>query len=380
MSEPNDTRTEPPPEPAIEPARAEPQPPPRQADAAPLGFFGGPLWQLTLARWRSFYREPSAIFWTFVFPILLAMALGIAFRNQPPEPVLASVEAGPGAEALHAALEQHGDFKSSILSPEAAAAALRTGKVDVVVVPGTPRVYRVDASRPEGRLARALVDDALQRAEGRRDRTPTVDEAVTEPGSRYIDFLIPGLIGMGLMSGGLWGIGYVIVEMRTQKLVKRLLATPMRRTDFLLAFVLMRALFLIVELPVLISFAVLTFAVPVRGSYALLAGLGALGSLVFAGIGLLVAARAKNIQTVSGLINLVSMPMYIFSGVFFSSERFPEVLHPFIRALPLTALNDSLRAVMLEGATFAQVAQPALVMAVWGVAAFGLALAAFRWR
>lgn len=344
------------------------------------GLFGGPLWQLTLARWRTFYREPSAVFWTFGFPILLAMALGIAFRNQPPEPVAVGIEAGPGAEELHAALEQSDDFKSSIQSPEQASAALRTGKIDVVVIPGRPRLYRVDPSRPEGRLARALVDDALQRAEGRRDPTPTGDEAVTEPGSRYIDFLVPGLIGMGLMSGGLWGIGYVIVEMRTQKLVKRLLATPMRRTDFLLAFVLMRALFLVVELPVLIGFAVLTFSVPVRGSYALLVGLGAMGSLVFAGIGLLVASRAKNTQTVGGLINLVSMPMFIFSGVFFSSERFPEMMQPIIRALPLTALNDSLRAVMLEGASLAQVAPQVIVMGIWGAAAFGLALAAFRWR
>jgi ABC-type multidrug transport system permease subunit len=345
-----------------------------------LGLFGGPLWQLTLARWRTFYREPSAVFWTFGFPILLSMALGLAFRNQPPQPVPAGIEAGPGAEALLVALDQDDDFKSSILSPEQASIALRTGKVDVVVVPGSPRVYRVDPSRPEGRLARALVDDALQRAEGRRDPTPTTDQTVTEPGSRYIDFLVPGLIGMGLMSGGLWGIGYVIVEMRTQKLVKRLLATPMRRTDFLLAFILTRALFLLVELPVVIGFAVLTFGVPVRGSYALLAGLGTLGSLVFAGIGLLVAARAKNTQTVGGLINLVSMPMFICSGVFFSSERFPDIMQPVIRALPLTALNDSLRAVMLEGATLAQVAQPAIVMAIWGVASFGLALIVFRWR
>lgn len=340
----------------------------------------GPLWQLTLARWRSFYREPSSVFWAFGFPILLAMALGIAFRNRPPEPVAVAVEAAPGAEALQTALERSDDFKTSIQSPEQAGDALRTGKVDVVVVPGSPRIYRVDPTRPEGRLARALVDDALQRAEGRRDPTPATDEPVTEPGSRYIDFLIPGLIGMGLMSGGLWGIGYVIVEMRTQKLVKRLLATPMRRTDFLFAFVLMRALFLVVELPVLIGFAVLTFGVPVRGSYALLAGLGALGSLVFAGIGLLVASRAKNTQTVGGLINLVSMPMFIFSGVFFSSERFPAIMQPVIRALPLTALNDSLRAVMLEGASVAEVARQVIVMGIWGAAAFLLALAAFRWR
>ncbi|HZF56143.1 MAG TPA: ABC transporter permease [Polyangiaceae bacterium] len=364
----------------IGPLSVRSQRPRSRPEPKPLGLFEGPLWQLTLARWRNFYREPSAVFWTFGFPILLSMALGTAFRNRPPDPVTVGIESGPGAEALQAALDEGAEFKSSIQSHGEAGAALRTGKVDVVVVPGSPRVYRVDPTRPEGRLARALVDDALQRAEGRRDRTPTDDEVVTEPGSRYVDFLIPGLIGMGLMSGGLWGIGYTLVEMRTQKLVKRLLATPMKRSDFLLAFIMTRALFLVVELPVLIGFAVLTFGVPVRGSYALLTGVGVLGSVVFAGIGLLVAARAKNTQTVGGLINVVSMPMYLFSGVFFSSERFPDWMQPIIRALPLTALNDSIRAVMLEGATLAQVAQPALVMAAWGVAAFGLALGVFRWR
>jgi ABC-type multidrug transport system permease subunit len=203
---------------------------------------------------------------------------------------------------------------------------------------------------------------------------------VTEPGSRYIDFLVPGLIGMGLMSSGLWGIGFVIVEMRTQKLVKRLLATPMRRTDFLFAFVFMRGLFLVFELPVLIGFSALAFSVPIRGSIALLFALGILGSLVFAGIGLLVASRAKNTQTVSGLINVVTMPMFIFSGVFFSAERFPEALQPLIRTLPLTALNDALRAVMLDGATFPAVARQTIVLVAWGTVSFVLALLAFRWR
>jgi ABC-2 type transport system permease protein len=378
-----------------------------------LGLFGGPLWQLTLARWRTFYREPSAVFWTFGFPILLAVALGIAFRNRPPEPVSVCIESGPdtaAAEALNNALSHSDDIESWVLPPEAASAALRTGKADVVVVPGSavpgsavpgsavpgsplagsplagsplagfPRVYRYDPTRPESRLARILVDDALQRAEGRRDPTATTDMTVTEPGSRYIDFLVPGLVGMGLMSSGLWGIGFVIVEMRTQKLVKRLLATPMRRTDFLLAFVVMRGLFLVFELPVLIGFGALAFSVPIRGSIALLFALGILGSLVFAGIGLLVASRAKNTQTVAGLINLVTMPMFLFSGVFFSAERFPEPMQPIIRALPLTALNDALRAVMLDGATFPAVARQTVILVAWGSVSFVLALLAFRWR
>jgi ABC-type multidrug transport system permease subunit len=340
-----------------------------------------PLWELTLTRWRSFFREPSAIFWTFGFPIVLAIALGIAFRNRPPDPVQLAVEAGAADSArLYAALQHIPTVGVRLLDPKDAAQALRTGKVSVVVVPGSPRTYRWDPTRPEASLARAVADDLLQRADGRVDPTVTADAKITDPGSRYIDFLIPGMIGMGLMQSGLWGIGFVIVEMRTRKLIKRMMATPMRRSHFLAAFVFMRALFLVVELPLLIGFGVGVFGVPLRGSLALVLGLSLLGSLTFAGIGLLVAARAQNTQTVGGLINLVSMPMFILSGVFFSSARFPPVMQPFIRALPLTALNDALRAVILDGAGLFKITTPILILVAWGLASFALAFKLFRWR
>lgn len=342
-----------------------------------------PLWQLTLARWRSFYREPSTIFWAFVFPIVLTIALGIAFRNRPPEPVFAAVENGPGAPALFSALARSSDVKAELLEPAAAREALRTGKVAIVVVPATAaaaRTYRFDPTRPESRLARAVVDDVLQRADGRRDPTTVRDARVTEPGSRYIDFLVPGLLGLNLMSSGMWGIGYVIVEMRTRKLIKRLLATPMKKSHFLIAFGAMRGLFLLGELPLLVGFAWLFFDVPLRGSLALLLGCATLGALTFAGLGLLTAARAENTQTANGLINLVQMPMFLLSGVFFSSDRFPAILQPFIKALPLTALNDALRGVMIDGAGPARVAAPMATVCAWGLGSFALALRLFRWR
>jgi ABC-2 type transport system permease protein len=340
-----------------------------------------PLWELTLTRWRSFFREPSAVFWTFGFPLILAIALGVAFRNRPPEPVSLAVEsAGPDAARIFAALQKTPDVHAWLLEHDAAVQALRTGKVSVVIVPGAPRTYRWDPTRPESRLARAVADDLLQRADGRTDPTPIADARVTEPGSRYIDFLIPGMLGMGLMQSGLWGIGFVIVEMRTRKLIKRMMATPMRRSHFLMAFVFMRALFLVVELPILIGFGVGVFGVPLRGSLALVLALSVLGSITFAGLGLLVASRAQNTQTVGGLINLVSMPMFILSGVFFSSARFPEVMQPVIRVLPLTALNDALRAVMLDGAGLHSLFRPTLILLAWGLASFAISLRLFRWR
>jgi ABC-type multidrug transport system permease subunit len=339
-----------------------------------------PLVELAIARWRGFYREPSAVFWTFGFPLLLSLALGIAFRNRPPEPVWVAVEQGGGAERLRSALSGQKDVHVELLEPAAARGELRTGKVALVVVPGPPRTYRYDPTRPESRLARAVVDDLSQRADGRRDPTVVADAPVSEPGSRYIDFLIPGLIGMNLMSGGLWGVGYVLVDMRTRKLLKRLMATPMRRWHFLTSFLGLRAIVLAVELPLLLIFASLVFSIGVRGSVVLLTALAALGSLAFAGIGLLIASRAQNTQTVGGLMNLVMMPMFVFSGVFFSASHFPEVMQPVIRALPLTALNDSLRAVMIDGAGLRGVAAPAAVMAGWGIVSFAAALRIFRWR
>jgi ABC-2 type transport system permease protein len=341
------------------------------------------LAELTLARFKLFFREPSAMFWTFGVPIVMAIALGIAFRNRPPDAARVAVQEGTGAEAVRDAIES-ALVHARVEDAAKAQAQLRTGKVALVVVP-TGQLpssvrYVYDETRPEARLAHLLVDDAVQRAAGRHDPTPATEALVTEPGARYIDFLIPGLVGLTLMSSSMWGIGYVIVEMRTKKLMKRLLATPMRRSDFLLSFVMMRALFVLLEVPVLFAFGWLAFGVRVSGSPLLLLGVSLVGALSFAGIGLLVASRAENTQTVGGLMNLVMMPMFVGSGVFFSAGNFPDAVQPVVRALPLTALNDALRAVVTEGAGIGAIAVPMAWLVGYGVVCFGLALRVFRWR
>jgi len=328
--------------------------------------------ELTLSRLRLFFREPGAVFWTFGFPLVLSVALGIAFRNRPPEPAAVAVE----SPELQRALSNDAGMRVQVLQDADARRALRTGKVDLVVLPGPPIAYVFDPARPEGRLARALADAALHP----HGLPATVDKPVTEPGSRYIDFLIPGLVGLNIMSSGMWGIGFVVVEMRTRKLLKRLVATPMSRAEFLVSFVLMRAFFLFLELPVLLGFGKLAFDVGVAGSLPLLVGVALTGAMSFAGLGLLVASRAQNTQTVSGLINLVMLPMFVASGVFFSTARFPGALQPWIRALPLTALNDAMRAVMIDGAGLRQIAGPMALLAGIAVVSFTLALRLFRWR
>jgi len=339
-----------------------------------------PLVQLTLARMREFYREPEAIFWVFGFPLVLAFALGIAFRNRGPGELKVGVLRAPGDSAIASTLDRAPALAASVLDSSDARIALRTGRVALLVVPGEPLVYRYDSTRTESRLARLETDEVLQRARGRADAAPVRDERITEPGARYIDFLIPGLLGMNLMGSGLWGVGFSVVQARTKKLLKRLMATPMRRGHYLLSFILSRLLFLFLEIAALVGFGWVMFGVGVRGSYGALALITVLGALSFAGLGMLVASRARTIEAVSGLMNLVMLPMWILSGTFFSYARFPDAMQPFVKALPLTALNDALRAVMIDGTGVLRLGAPLAIVAGWGAVSFLVALQIFRWR
>jgi ABC-2 type transport system permease protein len=341
-----------------------------------------PIVQLTLMRAREMWREPGVLFWIFGFPILISVGLGLAFRTKGPEPV--AVGALPGTPADVTEALKRGGVEVRPLDEAAARLDLRAGKVALVLVPpaqpGGPLGYRFDPVRAESRLARATVDDLVQRAAGRRDLRAVGDQPVTERGARYIDFLIPGLIGMNLMSGSMWGIGWVIVNMRVRKLLKRLLAAPMRRRHLLYSQGLARMLLIPFEVTVILLFARIAFDVRVSGSLVALGLLSVAGSASFAGIAILVASRAQNNETVSGLMNLVMMPMFVLSGVFFSATHFPAAMQPVINALPLTALNDSLRAVIVDGAGLATVTRPLVVMGVWGVVSFAAGLRLFRWN
>ncbi len=337
------------------------------------------------AHMRASYREPGALFWTYGFPILLSVVLGLAFRSRGPEPALVAVVEGPGASEVAERLQGAKDIHATRLSSAEASNALRTSKLDLVITPtsGGPPLsvtYRYDETRPESRLARSITDDVLQRSLGRKDAAEVRSELMTEIGSRYIDFLLPGLLGLGLMSTGLWGIGFSLADMRAKKLLKRIIATPMRRGDFLFSFLLVRIVLLCIELPPLLLFAKLLFGITVRGSVVAFGAAVALGALTFATMGLALASRAENPQIVGGLINVVSFPMYLCSGVFFSASRFPERVQPALALLPLSALNDALRAVMTDGAGFAQVTRPLLVLAVWLAVSFAAAVKLFKWR
>ena len=337
-----------------------------------------PLAQLTLVRFREFLREPEAVFWVFGFPIILAAGLGIAFRNRPAE-VLAI---GAVTPQLTASLRAEKMLDVRELPADDAGTALRNGKVVLVAEPGANGtvLYRYDDTNPEGRSARMLADRAVQRAAGRQDPIAASDALMREPGSRYIDFLVPGLLGMNLMGSAVWGMAFGIVDARRKKLIKRLMATPMPREYYLLSFALSRLVLLVVEVGAVLGFAVLVFHVPVHGSLIALGLFCVLSSMSFCALGLLIASRVQTIEAASGMTNAIMMPMWICSGVFFSAQRFPNVMQPLIKALPLTAVIDALRANMLQGATMAQLAPQAGVLSAWLVVCFFVALKLFRWR
>ncbi len=343
-----------------------------------------PLVQLVTARAREFLREPDAVFWVYVFPLFLVAALGVAFRNRPIETFRVVVEQGPLAAELVAALGADPRFQAEACDGAECRMKLRTGRADLLVVPSADSppqyAYSFDPTRPESVLARNTTDDFLQRRAGRRDVVASRDHELTEPGGRYIDFLIPGLVGMGLMGGGLWGVGFAVVDMRIRKLLKRYRATPMRRSHFLAGLILSRLIFTVPEVALVVVFARVFFGAAFAGGYTMVALLVLVGSLQFSGLGLLVASRAQTIETVMGLMNAVMLPMWIGSGIFFSIERFPAMLQPVLYyALPLTPLIDALRRVMLEGAGLPAIAPALAICALWAGASFALALRWFRW-
>jgi len=335
-----------------------------------------PIVEIGAARMREFLREPEAVFWVFVFPIVFALVLAIAFRSRPPEPLPVAVLAGEAAESIRARLAASPDLTATVAGEQEARLGLRSGKLALVVAAAEPPTFWLDPDRGEAREARLAVELAL----ASQPPTPPILRETSERGSRYIDFFVPGLLGMNLMGTGMWAVGFALVQQRAGGLLKRFLASPMKRWHLLAGQVVSRLGFLVAEATVLLAFSHFLLGVPIRGSLALLAAVAVLGAMTFVGIGLLTAARPRTIEGVSGIMNFVMVPMWACSGIFFSTERFPAAAQPFIQALPLTALNDALRGVMLDGAGIATLAPELAILAAWLVVSFVVALRIFRWQ
>jgi len=343
---------------------------------------------LLWARLLELKREPEVVFWVFLVPLLLATSLGLAVRNKSAPSTSVVVIDGAGARKTLAVLDDSAKnspalvkVQATVLDRDSAHKGFRLGKFDLAIESNSDGSYKYyyDPARPESVLSRAAIDAVLQAAAGRKNMLTTSSQSATGPGSRYIDFLIPGLLGMSLMESGMWGVGFALVELRQRKLLRRFVATPMRRIDFLLALISSRLILNVIGGGLLLILGVLVFHLRMRGPIISVFLLTAVGALAFGGIGILAACRAQKVEGLSGLINLITMPMWIFSGVFFSYQRFPVGVQLLIKALPLTPLNDALRATITDGASLSSQTWRLLLLAIWGGISFTIALRSFRW-
>lgn len=333
------------------------------------------LRSIAAATLREFMRTPEALFWTYGFPLVMAIVLGLAFHEKQPDPV----RIGAIGDALVQALRANERLVVEPLAAERARSAIAKGEIELLVegTPDAPRIT-IDPTRPQAELARLHVERALQRHAGAREPVRIEERIEAQPGHRYIDFLIPGLIGLNLLGAGLWGIGYTLVDMRGKKLMKRLLVTPMGKAEFLLAFLGSRLLLAIPESFVILAFGVLVFGVPVLGSWLGIASLTIACAFAMKGLGVLVAARPRTVEGVTGWMNLVQLPMWLLGGSFFSNSHFPGWLQPLVKALPLTQYNDAMRELMRGGPASAALFAIAYLCG-FALACFVIAVRCFRW-
>lgn len=335
------------------------------------------VFAVAVTSFREFWRSPEAVFWTYGFPLLMTVVLGFSFRPKPPDPIPVAVVASADAEAMAAQLRHNDRLRVEVLDADGADAALARGRIGALVrgPVGDPTV-RADPTRPDAELARLQIERALR---GDVEAAGPRFEVEDRPGARYVDFLIPGLVGLNLLGAGMWGIGFQLVQYRTQNLLRRLFVTPMRRGEFLFGFLVSRLLLALPESAIIIGFGVVFWGVPFRGS--LLAAVVLLlgGALAFSGLGVLIASRAKTVEGVAGLMNFVQMPMWLLGGAFFSNERMEGWLRVCAESVPLTWCNDAMRDLMLAPGGFAQIAVPLALLYGFAAVCFGIALRVFRW-
>ncbi|MBF0441062.1 MAG: ABC transporter permease [Oligoflexales bacterium] len=346
--------------------------------------WGNPLYQLVKMRILDFVRDPAAIFWTFGFPIVLAIGLGTAFHQQ--EPLSGKIAVvGPAASRVIPAL---GTGKGIVLAKMDEAGAmmeLNKGDLDLVLLARENLErkieldYHFDMMQPGALGIRCHINDSVQKYFGSLDSIPSKDIIGRERGGRYIDFLLPGLIGMNIMGSCMWGMGYNIVDSRRRKLLKRFAVTPMRRSHFLLSFFLSRLIFLFFEVVIITLFGYLAFDVRISGSLPALCFAALCSTMAFSGVSLLVASRTASTEVAAGWMNFVQLPMWLLSGSFFSYKRFPEIFLPFIKALPLTATNDAFRIIFNQSGSIESVAVECLILIAWALVGFVVSLKVFRW-
>ena len=364
-----------------------------------------PLIQLILIHYREFIREPGILFWSIIFPVLMAWVLGIAFSKQ--NELVQQVALVEDSVHLNADMSQFLKDAVHTESPEkdepdyyektiqneklgktsykflmtdwdGGLLLLKRGQVNLIlrVYPDSVEYY-FDPLNPQAKMVYIMLSSAINN-EQLIYETASINP-LTQKGNRYIDFLIPGLLAMGVMNSLLWGISYALIDMRSKKLMRRMVATPMKRSEFLISIFVARLSITIIEALLLLSFAFAYFHISIQGSLPALILIFLAGNIAFSGIAILISCRTANSRIGTGLINVITLPMTVLSGVFFSYHNFPDKVIPFIQKLPLTMMADSVRSVFIEGAGIAQVGLNALVLTTLGLLCFAIGLRFYKW-
>lgn len=372
------------------------------------------LSQLFLAHFREIIREPGVIFWGIVFPILMAFGLGIAFTKKADViRHVAFIESSPKNDTIENSRSKIEDFiqnyctkveagENEPLSYQLVLVDEKLGKTTflfhkstwqeatVLVKRGNSSIilnekngeviYHFDPLNPEAQLSYLQLSRIITAGKNYQEKSEANIEPLTVSGTRYIDFLIPGLIAMGVMMSCLWGISYGIIEKRSKKLLRRMIATPMRKSYFLLTLISVRIILNFIESTLLFIFAWLVFDITIQGNIAALFGIFIAGNISFAGIAIFVSSHTANTEIANGLINVVVLPMMVLSGIFFSYHNFPDWAIPYIQKFPLTMLADAIRSIFIEGAGFTDVAVPSVLMLIIGLLFFSVGLKIFKWH
>jgi ABC-2 type transport system permease protein len=369
------------------------------------------LWQITSALFREIIREPGVLFWGILFPILMSLGLGLAFTKKADTVRKIAVSRssgipGTGYSDLYKFLEmecikQQSEPKEDFtwqyelkddklgntlflfyeLDWNEAMVMLKRGTVSLILESNNGKTeYHFDPVNADAELTYLKLRSVIGSGEVHYPENNSEIKPLTVTGTRYIDFLVPGLVTMGVMMSTMWGISYGLIEKRSKKLLRRLIATPMKKSQFLVAQITVRVIMNFIEALVLVVFALITFNMTIQGSITALILMFLAGNLAFAGIAVFVSSHTSNTEVGNGLINAVVMPMMILSGIFFSYQNFPDWSVSIIRALPLTMMTDGVRSIFNEGAGYSEVAVPALALSVIGMLFFSVGLKIFKWH
>ena len=342
------------------------------------------LFQLILTNFRGFFREPAIIFWAIFFPIVMAWVLGIAFskKGESVRTVYVIAQELPekltGEKVFGESTGNPSRIRFKKTGEEEAVKAVKQGVIAIYIeVAGDSLIYHFDPVNPDAQLTHLILESGLH-ATGDSGNKTTI-QPLKAKGMRYVDFLVPGLIALGIMNSCIWGIGWSLIETRMIKLLRRMVATPMKKSVFLSSYIITRIMLGGVETLLLLTFTWLYFGTEITGNVAAFVTVFLAGIFAFSGLAILIASRTAKTEIANGLVNLVTLPMMILSGIFFNYHNFPDWAIPVIQALPLTLLADSIRAIFIEAAGFAEVLKPIGILSATGLVTFVAGLRMFKW-